>query len=173
MSVRLSIRFPIDQIQKYASEYVYEDDSGVMEIGAVVRERGWLTFDELAAIAHWKSARITRHIQKNVPEDVTLITRAAFQLEADSARVLTLQALRGVGLPMASVLLHLCHPDPFPVIDYRALWSLRYEKEPPYSIPLWIEYVRVCRELAGQTGLSMRVLDRGLWQYSKVHQPAL
>jgi hypothetical protein len=73
---------------------------------------------------------------------------------------------------MASVILHWCHADRYPIIDYRALWSLSVEQQPAfYTFDFWWSYVVCCRQLAEEAGVDMRTLDRALWQYSKENQP--
>jgi hypothetical protein len=70
-------------------------------------------------------------------------------------------------MPTASVLLHLARQT-YPIIDYRALWSLGIDPPPAYySFEFWWKYTRACRSLADEAGVSMRTLDRALWQYSK------
>jgi len=170
MKHNLNLRFSMNELLKYSEEYVYGEDSQVLAVGKAARSRGWLSLDELAIIGRWKSPRIIAHIQKNKSSDVELITRLAFEVESESARVGVLQPLHGVGLPVASTLLHLCHADSYPIIDFRALWSLGYENKPPYSLGLWFEYVETCRKIARKSGLGMRTVDRALWQYSNEHQ---
>jgi len=100
-------------------------------------------------------------------------TAAALRASDERLRIGTLTLLDGVSMPTASVLLHLAHKDPYPIIDYRALWSLGIENPPPsYSFEFWQAYTRMCRSLARQAGVSMRLLDRALWQFSKEQQPA-
>jgi len=56
-------------------------------------------------------------------------------------------------------------------MDYRALWSLGIEETAAfYNYDFWWEYVQFSRELAGKVGVSIRELDRALWQYSKENQ---
>ena len=58
----------------------------------------------------------------------------------------------------------------FPIIDFRALWSLSLEAPPSYNYDFWLHYTQHCREQAGRAGVRMRTLDRALWQYSQEHQ---
>jgi hypothetical protein len=82
-----------------------------------------------------------------------------------------LTQLQGVLIPVASVLLHLAHRDPYPILDVRALWSLGVDEQPSYySFELWWAYTETCRALASQAGVDMRTLDRALWQYSRDRQ---
>ena len=72
---------------------------------------------------------------------------------------------------MASVLLHFFHPDPYPIIDYRALWSLTLDqKSGYYAFEDWWIYVDACRSLSNEAGVNMRTFDRALWQFSKENQ---
>ena len=43
-------------------------------------------------------------------------------------------------------------------------------KDVTYNFDLWWAYTSFCRKLAQEAGVSMRELDRALWQYSKVKQ---
>ena len=81
-----------------------------------------------------------------------------------------LRLLHGVEWPTASTLLHFCDERPYPILDYRALWSLGYSRQPHYTMPFWLSYVGYVRELARRSGHPIRTVDRALWQYSKARQ---
>jgi len=136
--------------------------------------RGFYTRDEFLAVTRWKTRRSQSRCARNSPALVEETTAAALRASDERLRIGTLTLLEGVSMPTASVLLHLAHKDPYPIIDYRALWSLGIEKPPAaYSFEFWLAYTRTCRSLAKQAGVSMRLLDRALWQYSKEQQPTL
>jgi hypothetical protein len=99
------------------------------------------------------------------------VTRTALSTESEQLRVEVLTLLNGVSWPTASVILHFCHREAYPILDFRALWSLGVEaNDVRYNFDLWWGYTQACRRLAEETGLSMRELDRALWQYSKENQ---
>ena len=51
------------------------------------------------------------------------------------------------------------------------LWSLGIDTQPrSYAFEFWWAYTLACRALAAATRLSMREVDRALWQYSKERQ---
>jgi hypothetical protein len=79
--------------------------------------------------------------------------------------------LQGVAYPMASVILHFLHEDPYPILDVRALWSVGVDALPRggHNFELWQAYTAYTRELAQAAGVSMRVLDRALWQHAYEH----
>jgi hypothetical protein len=76
-----------------------------------------------------------------------------------------------MGWPTASVLLHFAHVERYPILDFRALWSLSILKpKGQYKFQFWWEYVQICRNIADKRGVEMRMLDRALWQYSNENQ---
>lgn len=71
---------------------------------------------------------------------------------------------------MASVMLHFSFPESYPVLDFRALWSLRIDQPKRYCFDFWTAYTGACRKLAEQARVTLRALDQALWEYSKQHQ---
>ena len=83
-----------------------------------------------------------------------------------------LRMLDGVEWPTASALLHFCDIRPYPILDYRALWSLGYTKTPHYTMKFWLKYLTYVRELAEHLKQDIWTIDRALWQHSKERQPS-
>ncbi len=77
--------------------------------------------------------------------------------------------LEGVGVPTASTLLYFAFPDAYPILDVRALESLGVKPRSQYPVSLWLGYLGACRELAARCGVSLRTLDKALWQHSREH----
>ena len=149
--------------QRYESDEI--DLSGLKE---GIRDRGYLTKDELHKVARWKSGhRIDHLIARNSKEFVREITEIALGAKNERTRIEILTLLGGVQWPTASVILHFFHQDPYPIIDVRALWTLSVDKPSNYNFDCWQSYVDYCRSIAHQSGLDMRTLDQALWQYSK------
>ena len=137
-----TLQFPLEQVPAYAARYT-DDDDEVLAIGRAVRGRGHYSLVEFRRACRWKTPRSAPLVALNSAEAVESSTRAALaEAASDRERVKELQSLRGVGLPTASVLLHLVHPDRYPILDvrvparargprgghysYRALGSLRH-----------------------------------------------
>ena len=168
------LRFPITDVAQWAARYAYADDAEVEAIGRTARMRGCYTREEFLTVTRWKTPRSRSRCERNSAVFVEEVTAIALRASDERLRIGVLILLQGVEMPTASVLLHLAHPDPYPILDYRALWSLGIEKPPAAcSFEFWQEYTRTCRSLAKQARVSMRTLDRALWQYSKEQQPAL
>ena len=165
------LKFKEDEIATIAHRYqcpISEID--LMGLKGTILERGHLTKDELSKVAYWKAPRSSGHAKKNSDQYVSDITRFAFATNCERARIESLTLLDGVSWPTASVILHLFHRDPYPILDFRALWSVSLDAPKQYSFDFWSPYVEFCRGVAGSAGVDLRTLDRALWQYSKENQ---
>lgn len=164
------LRFTPRQIRTLASGYAASGDDDAIKAGVRARNAGKYSRNDFLTVCAWKTVRSRTQCRRNSPEEVSAITKFALSTNAERVRIEVLTCLYGVGWPTASALLHLSHPDPYPILDVRALWSLGFEKVPSYSFELWWRYVQTCRRISEQQGVEMRTLDRALWQYSKDHQ---
>ena len=165
------LRFPEDKISYWADRYSYPSEDRVeKEIAPVARERGYLTWSEFVEMCRWKTPRTQPLVKTNSREIVEAVTRAALESPHDDVKIGVLRALRGVSWPTASVILHFCDKKPYPILDFRALWSLGYPKPLTYTLEFWLAYTTFICDLSQRTGESMRTLDRALWQYSSERQ---
>lgn len=167
-------RFPLGQVQHWADRYSYPrpDDDLVRRVGPEIVRQGYFTQAQLRTICEWKSPRSAPYVDDNDADFVKEISRLAIGSGNERIRIEALTLLDGVGYPVASTVLHFGVSPDYPIIDVRALWSLG-RKIPSYRLDyaIWQEYVEVCREMAGKAGLSVRTLDKALWQYSSERQP--
>lgn len=171
MNPKFRLRFPTSEVVYWAARYAYADDSEVEEIGSEAGRRGWYTRDQFLTVTRWKTKRSRSRCERNDEPTIVELTRLALSTPDERQRIESLTQLHGVQFPTASVLLHLAHRDRYPIIDYRALWSLGIETSPAsYSFGFWWAYTEVCRSLADAADVPMRTLDRALWQYSKERQ---
>jgi hypothetical protein len=166
----LALRFEPRLVRHYAARFGADGDERVDEIAPRARAAGFLTRDDFLTLCEWKSPRARPRFEANPEEFVRAVTGVALTTPCERLRVEALTLLDGVSWPTASVILHFCHPDPYPVLDVRALWSLGIEGPVPYDFALWSAYTATCRALARRARVSMRDVDRALWQYSKEHQ---
>jgi hypothetical protein len=166
-----TLRFPPDEIARWARAYSYAgEDQLVEELAPRARARGHLTRAEFLALCRWKTPRSQPRCAKNAAVTIREATQIALATADEQAKVYILRSLTGVGWPTASVILHFCDKRPYPILDYRALWSLGFDNPPSYTFAFWWAYTDFTRELARSTGQEMRTLDRALWQFSKEHQ---
>ena len=171
----MQIRFPISEIPSLAGRYFLSSSEKEMKREAVIEMsiahevflRGYYTKDEFEEVCFWKTPRTQPRVQTNSEEYIQVVTQTALSSRNERLRIEVLTLLQGVSWPTASVLLHFGFKNQYPILDFRALWSLGIEILPKYDFNFWWEYTGVCRELAKVAGVSMRMLDRALWQYSK------
>jgi hypothetical protein len=142
----------------------------VLDLREAIASRGFMTKDELRIIAQWKAPRSAGHIEDNPEEYVKEITAFALSATTERARIEVLTNLDGVRWPTASVILHFFHKERYPIMDFRALWSVCLAVPAQYSFDFWWPYVQFCRDLSKRINMDMRTLDRALWQYSKEKQ---
>jgi len=172
VSTGFKLRFPEADLEKWAAQYDYPGEPELIA-GPVARarERGYLEYSAFLAIAEWKSPRNRKRHASNAPEFVEEVTRVALAPGTSSRLAIeTLTLLAGVDWPTASVVLHFCHATPYPILDFRALWSLSRDVPARYTYPFFLEYSEFTRGLAQRSEVSMRILDRALWKFSQVNQ---
>ena len=166
----MQLRFPESEIHQWAERYNSgSTEASFIEIKSKVQEQGCLDKELLRRVARWKSPRPARHVEKNEDSYVKEITRWSFSATNERARIRVLMLLDGISWPTASAILHLFHKDPYPILDFRALWSVGLESY-RYSSAFWQDYVHFCRDVASRNQVDMRTLDKALWQYSKENQ---
>jgi hypothetical protein len=133
------------------------------------RSRGplYLTRAELRWIGEWKTPRIRPQIGRNTEAGVRGVTGAAFLAHDDATRLRVLLGLRGVGVAVASVVLHFAQPARYPIYDVRVRAALRrvgVRRPFPPTPSGWTSYAAALRALAARHDVSLRSLDKALWR---------
>jgi len=165
------LRFPASALSQWAAR---NTDSGYLPfqnvIGPTVAARGHMERQEFLAMCEWKSPRTKSRCARNSANLIEEVTSVALSARSEELRIHSLTALCGVGWPTASVFLHFCSKARYPILDFRALWSLSIDKPPVYTFEFWWAYTVFCRALADRHSLTMRELDKALWKYSEQKQ---
>ncbi len=175
---QIELRFPIAQISELSERYVAElrerdrrlTDEVTQRVFPSYEQQGFLTKEEFFTVCAWKTPRSKPQCESNdatFVRDVSILVRAT---HSEQLRIQLWTLLAGVKWPTASVFLHFTFPSRYPILDFRALWSLNTPPPRSYSFPFWQCYTDFCRALAGTAGVTMRVLDQALWKYSELHQ---
>lgn len=178
----MQLRFPRAKIQRLSDQYI---DGMRVRDRRLTREttvnvfpsyerRGYLTKDEFLKVCEWKSPRNPSRCESNDDSTIKEISSLARTTTSDQERIEIWTQLAGIRWPTASVFLHFAFPNRYPILDFRALWSLGVD-EPKKAVarckyPFWSDYARFCRKLARRCGVSMRVLDQALWKFSELNQ---
>jgi hypothetical protein len=174
--IAFALRFPLSDIGVWAEQYraamKLEERVLISEVVPKARGRGRLTKAEFLAICYWKSPRSQARCRRNDEDFVRSVTATALSTDNERLRIEVLRLLDGVEWPTASAILHLVHPDRYPLLDVRALWSVCADACDRYDFTLWQAYTAFCREIADASGESMRDLDRALYQFSVAQSSA-
>lgn len=169
-----SLQFKPEKVAYWAKRYHYKDHETAaiaVEVSPHTSKLGYYTQQDFLRICKWKSDRPQKFYQQNSETFIQTVTQAAFSTPCEQFRIEALTLLKGVSFPVASALLHFGYSDAYPILDVRALWSLGISEKPKqYNFALWWEYTLYCRKLSHDLGVSVRELDKALWQYSKENQ---
>ncbi len=138
-------------------------------------EPKYLDKKHFVKLGWWKARRQMNNYVANGETLVKESTRSAYQ--ASDARqkldILTKQKkLNGVGVLVASTILHFLHPDEYPIFDKHVRSSLKkaggWKKSIDDASPeAWTEYIAIMRILSENLNVSVRELDKALWAYDK------
>lgn len=164
------LRIPTDKLRYYLKRYDASADQKLEDIQLEAKSKGYMTKEQLHRLAQWKSPRRANLTLDNPEPLVQEITTFAFAAKHEVSRIGALVLLNGVQYPTASVILHFCVDESYPILDFRAIYSLGLKQPYGYTPSYWINYVEICRKISQSNGLSVRELDMALWQYSREHQ---
>lgn len=167
------LQFDPARVESLAADFPESsEDEAPTAAGHRARERGYYTRRDALLVYRWKSRRSAGRFAALGPGTVRATTARAFAAADEAVKIDTLTALPGVGLPVAAALLHFAFPDSYPLLDVRALESLGVNPRSSYPSSFWVEYLDFCRRLARELGVSLRTLDKALWQASKAGSKA-
>jgi hypothetical protein len=163
-----ALQFPASEIPALAARFPALDDAATHRLGVAARARGHYTRSEFLVACAWKSPRSRPKVQANSARAVRAATSVALSPgSSEQARMEALLALQGVGVPTASTLLYIAFPTEYPILDVRALHAFGQKPRSGYPTSYWLAYLEACRGLAAEHGVSLRTLDKALWQWSK------
>jgi hypothetical protein len=164
---------PLGEVHDWAGRYAsgVDDDKVIDAIAPAVRARGHFLRDEFLETYAWKTRRTLGQAKKYSEAEIADVTAVAFRQTDEKLRICLLRALDGVDWPVASTLLHVGVSPDYPIIDFRALWSLGSTMPTYVNFAFWWAYVQCCRTLAEDAGVTVRELDKALWAFSEGNQP--
>jgi hypothetical protein len=62
---------------------------------------------------------------------------------------------------------YFAEPEAYPILHIRALESLGVEGRSTYSLAFWLRYLDACRPSSAEHGVTVRTLDKALWEHPK------
>lgn len=174
----MELRFDKSEIPELAAKYdeITEKERPLTDkiekdVFRAYKRKGYLTKEQFLIVCAWKTPRTKKHCRSNDATLIRQVSAIAKKTRSEQLRIQVWTLLAGVSWPTASVFLHFAFPEKYPILDVRALWSLKIDPPPKqYTFPFWKEYADFCRNLSLETVRDMRTLDKALWMYSKRHQ---
>jgi hypothetical protein len=160
--------------RKYDDRYRGTNDERTeLRLKRILEAQRYLEKHDFIDLCMWKSPRPKKHYESNNADFVKEITQFSLFTENEINRIMILIELRGVSWPVASVILHFAFPDKYPILGFRAIWSLGWEKPGIYSFNFWQKYCHKISQISIEINLSIRTVDKALWEYSKENQERL
>jgi len=168
---RFKLKFKPSQIKRLAAEFDYNTEKEITEsIVPRVKRAGYINKKDFLTICEWKTPRSKPLCRKNTEDLIKEITGISLKTKNEKLKIEILILLDGVNWPTASTILHFISSFKYPILDFRALWSLGYELPPRYNFEFWNAYTLYCQKTAKKNKVSLRVFDKALWQYSAENQ---
>ena len=149
-------------LHAYEGNFAREEE--LLGLKKDIQRRGHLMKAELEKVVHWKSSRQLGSIRRNSETTIVQQTKAAFESTDVWQCVDHLREIKGVGMAVASAILHLYHKDNYPIYDAHALRAVGEAEDET----LWEDYVDFCRAVAQENKVDMRTLDRALYRFGFV-----
>jgi hypothetical protein len=179
-----AINLPAGKFEKLVEENLsieeWPDTVLLINEFRMVKQRGWLTKDDLIKVCYWKSPRVIHHINANKPAFIKEITATALKSRNEASKMVELIKMKGVSIPMASSLLTLIDPKRYGVMDIR-VWELLFhanmvhtnEKAANFKMDEWLLFLNIIRNLAGLLKVNARDIERTLFLVHKKHQEGI
>jgi len=154
----------------------YPDTAPLIASLSHVRETSYFTRSEFLTMCKWKEPRERRpqNWASNTEDEVRMLSAQAFGAPDEARRILHLCRLRGVGIPVASAFLALTDPERYGVIDIRVWQLLALYNEVDYDpdgrtlqVLHWLDYLDKIRLCAGELKVSVRTIERTLFQHHR------
>ena len=166
----LCLRFHESEIGYWAGRYLdrqslreQENEKRLIGLKETIQENGEMTKAELYDVQTWRATQGLTLLDQHSDDQIRKTTQAAFEANDDWDKLDILMDLDGISYARASVILHFYDIGDFPIVDRYADYAVN--RRNPYSKEFWLEYVRLCRDMASRNGFNMRTIDRALWTF--------
>lgn len=171
----------LEDIPAYAKRYMERTRREILKLeewmmntlAPKVQERGYIEKAEFLHVCSWRSPETRIVCEGNSAHIIEAQTAKALRGTNEAQRMAPLVLLDGVAMPTGSLILHFLHPDPYPVINHRPLWTLGIAEPTALKLKFWQEYTDKAREVAAAAGVDMRTLDRALTAYADEFMPPI
>jgi len=173
-----------DFIKKWSPQY-YEPNIGgdepeyediIKKVSEQVYKLDTLSKEIFIEIYNWKASRALHYVDLTKFDEYAEGIKKAIQAP-DEKKLSILDDLYGIGVPVASTILHFIYPSTFPIFDVRVAEALYYNKCLDSKGRTPANYVNYCNKILkikDSTNSTLRDIDIALFAYHKKElQPKL
>lgn len=165
--VHFRLQFASSEIRRLAKLYSYDGEGDALGAGREILHRRYSRAN-LEVIFRWKTkGRGISRLRRNTDLEIADSLRLAVAARAERSALAVLMGLSGIHVAVGSAILTAIFPKRYTIIDFRALDALGVKRPVVVTIELYLAYLCHCRHLAKQNNVTLRCLDRALWQWSK------
>lgn len=166
-----------DFIKKWSPQYdepnIGDDYSEYEDIIKKVSEEfsqtGTLSKEIFKKIYNWKAARALHYVDLTKFDDYAESIRKAIHAPEDH-KLSILDDLYGIGVPVASTILHFIYPSVFPIMDIRVTQALYYNgylKAKTITPNNYVNYRKKILDIQQESKCTLREIDTALFAYHK------
>lgn len=160
--------------KEYQGSYDQNEEKAIRHWLSNQGEPKYLNKEYFVRLGRWKTKRQTSNYKANDESKIIEKTHSAYQTSDELTKLSILTELKGVGVAVASTVLHFLQPDAFPIFDYHARTTLKkaglWNREiGDASKRAWMDYVDIMRTLSRRLDVTLRNLDKALFAYDRYH----
>jgi effector-binding domain-containing protein len=141
-----------------------------------IKSEGCISKRTFKGIYKWKTARTWYYVKSDKYNEYEECIREAISEKEDIMKVKKLRRLPGVGIPVASTILHFIYPERFPIVDIRTVEALQeFKKLEKNTLNHYRdtfvgygEFRCVMLKLKRELQKSLRKIDKALFAYHKI-----
>jgi len=152
----------------------YEYNNIIKLVKNDIETENTITESTFERIINWKSARSKGYTRKREYEEYKNTFTEILSVENKLER---LKDLYGIGVPIASTILHFIYPDDYPIVDFRTIEALRLlgyiDKDVKMTdirdtIEGYGSYCSKIFELSKKVKRKLREVDKALFKFHKI-----
>ncbi len=144
----------------------------IRDVKREVSAKGTITKPVFIRILEWKAARLKGIVKLNQYDTYAETIRSAIQ-SPEKYKLTMLTSLYGIGVPLASTILHFIYPEDFPIMDIRTAEVLHcghyiesVQRDEKHYPPFRAAILGIKRQYPQW---SLRQIDRALFAYHKIN----
>ncbi|TKJ18039.1 MAG: hypothetical protein CEE43_18985 [Promethearchaeota archaeon Loki_b32] len=166
------IKLDEEFIDKWANTDIeeYEYNNIIKLVKNDIETENTITKDTFERIINWKSARSKGYTRKREYEEYKNTFTKILSVENKLEK---LEGLYGIGVPIASTILHFIYPDIYPIIDVRTIETLQslgdIDKDVKRdTIKGYYIYRTIILDMSKKTSRTLREIDKALFKFHKI-----